>query len=76
MILIAFVFNGRGFIPVVLRMWPKYWISLVKKWHLLNFMDNLEFQSLCGPDVLQWFAVDDYVIQIGNGKWQVLQDYS
>ena len=28
---VASIFDGRGFIPVVLRICPKDWISLVKK---------------------------------------------
>ena len=29
--------------PVVLRMCPRYWISLAKKWHLLSFIDKWAF---------------------------------
>ena len=41
----ACVFEGRGQMPLVLKMCPKYWISLEKKWHLLNFMESFADQS-------------------------------
>ena len=34
------VLDGKGRMPVALKMCPKYWISLEKKWHLLIFMDS------------------------------------
>ena len=37
---IALVFDGNGFIPFVLSMWPRYCISFVKKWHFLSFIDR------------------------------------
>ena len=43
-------FNGSGFIPFVLSIWPKYQISFVKKWHLLSFIDRcalLSFLKTC-----------------------------
>ena len=44
--LIAAVLEGSGLMSVLLRTWPKYWISLVKKWYLLNIMVNSELWSL------------------------------
>ena len=61
MFLIACVFNGSGFMPFVLSICPRYWISFMKKWHLLSFMDKcacfLASQKpvLCGLDVLLLF---------------------
>ena len=43
---IAAVLEGSGLMPVLLRTWPKYWISMTKKLHLLNFMVNCASQSL------------------------------
>ena len=37
---IAHVFEGSWWMPLVLKICPKYWISLEKKWHLLNFMES------------------------------------
>ena len=37
----AFVLDGKGCMPVALKMCPRYWISLEKKLHLLIFMDSL-----------------------------------
>ena len=59
MTLKASVFDGRDILPVALRIWPKYWIYLVKKWYLLSFMDILH-SGVCerlvgdGPDGLLW----------------------
>ena len=36
----ACVLDGRGQMPLVLKMCPKYWISLEKKLHLLIFIDS------------------------------------
>ena len=41
--LMAWVFNGSGVMPVVLRMCQRCWISLAKKLHLLSFIDMLTF---------------------------------
>ena len=37
----ARVLDGKGLIPVALRMCPRYWISLKEKLHLLFFMERL-----------------------------------
>ena len=37
----AYVLDGKGLIPVALRMCPRYWISLEKKLHLLFFLERL-----------------------------------
>ena len=42
---ISCVFDGSGFIPLVLSIWPRYWISFVKKWHLLSFIDKCALLS-------------------------------
>ena len=39
----ACVFEGHAQMPLVLRMCPKYCISFMKKWHLLNFMESFAF---------------------------------
>ena len=47
---IALVFDGNGFIPFVLSMWPRYCISFIKRWHLLSFIDRcalLSFLKTC-----------------------------
>ena len=59
--LITAVLEGNGFIPVLLRTWPKYWIYLVKEWPLLNFKDSSASQScgklaVDGPSVLVQFC--------------------
>ena len=41
----ASVFEGSGQMPLVLKICPKYWISLEKKWHLLSFMESFANQS-------------------------------
>ena len=45
MLFMAWVFDGSGLMPVVLRMCLRYWISLVKKWHLLSFIDRCAFHN-------------------------------
>ena len=42
---IVCVFEGSGWMPMVLKICPKYWISWEKKWCLLNFMESLADQS-------------------------------
>ena len=37
----ACVLEGKGLIPVALRICPRYWISLEKKLHLLFVMERL-----------------------------------
>ena len=41
----AYVLDGRGQMPVVLKMCPRYWISLEKKLHLLIFMESFADSS-------------------------------
>ena len=41
MCFMACVLDGKGQIPVTLKICPKYWISLEKKLYLLIFMDSL-----------------------------------
>ena len=58
---IACVFEGNGQMPLVLRMCPKYCISFVKKWHLLNFMESLavyNFSKTC----LMWESCSSTVV--------------
>ena len=50
MCFMACVLDGKGWIPVALKICPKYWISLEKKLHLLIFMD-----SLAGLSFLEYF---------------------
>ena len=43
-------FDGSGFIPFVLSISSRYWISSVKKWHLLHLIDRcvlLSFLKTC-----------------------------
>ena len=56
----ACVFDGNGQIPLVLRICPKYWISLEKKWHLLSFIES--------------FAEYNDVVQISYCEVEVFQD--
>ena len=54
-------FDGRVLIPLVLRMCLRYWISLVKKWHLLSFIDKcalLNFSKTC----LMWLRCSSAVL--------------
>ena len=37
----ACVLDGKGQMPVALKICPKYWVSLEKKLHLLIFMGSL-----------------------------------
>ena len=49
-VFMAWVFDGRGLMPLVLRIYPSHVISLVKKWHLLHFIDRcafLNFSQTC-----------------------------
>ena len=41
----ACVLDAKGWMPVALKICPKYWISLGKKLHLLIFMERLADQS-------------------------------
>ena len=41
----ACVFEVSGWMLLVLKICPKYWISLEKKWHLLNFMKSFADHS-------------------------------
>ena len=46
----ACVFEGNSQMPFMLRICPKYWISLEKKWHLLNFIESFaacSFSNTC-----------------------------
>ena len=61
MVWMACVFEGNGQMPFVLRMCPKYHISFVKKWHLLNFIKSSAVHSFsktcliwerCSPTVV------------------------
>ena len=49
----ACVFNGIGCMSLVLRMSPKYCISFVKKWHLLNFIESFAVHSF-SKTCLMW----------------------
>ena len=77
MLFIAWVFYGRGLIPLVLRMCLRYWISLVKKWHLLSFIDKcvfLNFSKTCFDVAKVFFchsAENDDVIQISDSKGEI-----
>ena len=42
-VIYGLVFDGRGLVPLVLRMCLRYWFSLVKKCHLLSFIDRCAF---------------------------------
>ena len=42
-VLMAWVFDGSSLMPLVLRMCPRYWISLTKKWHLQSLIDKWAF---------------------------------
>ena len=57
----ASVFDASSLMPLVLRMCPRYWISLVKKWHLLSFIDRcafLNFSKTC----LMWLRCSSAVL--------------
>ena len=58
--LITAVLEGNGLMPVLLRAWPKYWISLAKKWYLLNFMVNFTSWSLW-KTCCRWFRCSSEV---------------
>ena len=65
--------------PVVLRMWPKYCISLEKKLHLLFFVEmfvDLSFlntMQMCERCSLWGFAKYDNVIQVHYGEGKILE---
>ena len=71
MLFMAWAFDGRGLMPLVLRMCLRYWISLVKKWHLLSFINRCVFLNFSKnlSDVAKMLfchsAADNDVIQIG-----------
>ena len=65
--------------PVALRMWPKYCISLEKKLHLLffierfadlSFLNTMQMCERCSCGVLHEY---DDVIQVSYGKGEVLE---
>ena len=65
--------------PVALRMWPKYCISLEKKLHLLffietfadfSFLNTMQMWERCSCGVL--LNIDD-VVQISYGEREVLE---
>ena len=68
MLFIAWVFDGRGLIPLVLRIHLRYWISLVKKWHLPSLTDKcafLNFSKTCWMWLRLRFGMDD----LSHGIW-------
>ena len=74
----ACVFDGNRQITFVLRICPKYWISLEKKCHLLSFMKVLlnrvsQKPVWCVLGVLLGFAEYNDV-QISYHEIEVFQD--
>ena len=74
MLFMAWVFVGSGLMPMVLRMCLRYWISLVKKWHLLSFIDRCSFCNF-SKTCLKWLkystAEDDDVIHVSNSEGEI-----
>ena len=72
MLFIAWVFDGSGLMSFVLRMCLRYWISLVKKWHLLSLIDRCAFHKFLKKFlyVIKMFfccpAENDDVIQVSD----------
>ena len=69
----GFGFDGSGMMPLVLRMCPRYWISLVKKWHLLSFIDRCAFPNFLKTYLMWWrsSAEDDDVFQVGTSEGEI-----
>ena len=79
MLFMACVFDGSGMMPVILRMCPRYLIFLVKKWHLLLFIDGCAFHTFL-KTCLMWFEVFfccsaeyDYVIKVSDSKAEIFK---
>ena len=61
MLFMAWVFDGSGLMPVVLRMCLRYWISLVKKCHLESFIDRCAFHNFL-KTCLMWLRCSSAVL--------------
>ena len=57
----AWNFYGSGLIPVVLRMCLRYWISVVKRWHLLSFINRCAFHNF-SKSCLMWVRCSSAVL--------------
>ena len=69
----ACVFEGNSWMPLVLRICPKYWISLEKKLYLLNFMESFaacSFSNTC----LTWDRCSAVLLNIiMSSKYAIVQ---
>ena len=77
MLFMAWIFDGSGLMPVVLRMWLRYWISLVKKWHLLCFMDRCAFHNFL-KTYLMWLRCSFAVLlkMMMSTRWAIVKEKS